>query len=288
MHDNEHQKMMVDLHRLIETKDFKTKAELIKFMDSMIGQKVPSFPKETLSFKEQAQDLVFEAHELSLPQGRPLIKKALKLDPDCIEAYEYLATREQFFEIAIPLYKTAISIGDRLFGGDYLKEFSGKFWGLNETRPYMRCLQQYADCLFAAKKIKECSEILERMLELNPNDNQGVRDNLFLCLIALNEKEKYEKYSKMFKGETSAFTVFNDALFSFKIEGETTSSDKKIKKAIKTNKFVLEKLASNQPIKTLPGHYGIGDNNEAVYYAHFAKSVWKSTDGALTWLSKYA
>jgi len=279
-------KLMTDLQRLLETKDLKTKDEVFKFMNSIMGQKIPSFPKEILSFKEQAQDLVYAAYDLNHLKAKANIEKALKLDPDCIEAYEFLGSAEQTVEIAIALYEKGISIGRRVFGGKYMDEHKGMFWGFHETRPFMRCLQHYADCLYIMGKVKDCVAILEEMIELNPNDNQGVRDQLLLYLIQLNESKKFLKYSKMYQDDCMAFSLFNRALFAFKTEGENEKSNKLLLKALKQNKFVAKRILSGKPIKKLANYYSAGDENEADYYVSFAQHIWIITEGAKEWLRK--
>ncbi len=279
---------MTDLHRILETQDFKSVDDLYKFMDGLMGQQIPSFPKEALSFKEQAQDLVFEAHELPRSKAKVKIEKALELDPDCIEAYEYLGLVERKVELASVFFEKGISIGRRLFGGKYIAERKGMFWGFHETRPFMRCLQNYSVCLYKIGKVKECVAILEEMIELNPNDNQGVRDQLLLYLIELDENEKFLKYAKMFEEDNLTFPLFNRALFAFKTEGESANANKLLNKALKQNKHVAKRLLSKNPITMLEDHYGMGDKNEADYYASYAQHIWAMTRGAREWLMKHA
>jgi tetratricopeptide (TPR) repeat protein len=281
-------KLMADLQRLLETQEFQSEEEITKFLDSLVGHKIPSLPEEALTAKEQAQDLVFAAYEQSLAKGRASIEKALKLDPDCIEAYEYLGDSEPVTEIAIAFYERGIAIGRQLFGGKYLKEHKGMFWGFHETRPFMRCLQSYAEVLYDLGKVKECVAVFEEMIALNPNDNQGVRDQLLLYLIQLDEREKFEKYAKKYQKDGLAFSSFNRALFSFKTEGETEASNKKLMEAIHRNKFVALKIVSKKTITDLPEMFGIGDENEAKYYAFYARHIWHQTPGALEWLKKHA
>ena len=283
----QHDKLLTDLQRLLETQDFKSEDDVRKFMDSIIGQKIPSFPKEALSFREQAQDLVFSAYELTPTKAKINIEKALHLDPDCIEAYEYLGSIERTAELASIFYEKGILIGRRIFGGKYLEEHKGMFWGFHETRPFMRCLQQYSDCLYTMGKLKECVAILEEMIELNPNDNQGVRDQLLLYLIQLDENKKFLKYAKMFEDDSMAFPLFNRALFAFKLEGENDNANKQLSKALKQNKHVAKRLLSNKPVTELADHYGFGDENEADYYASFAQHIWATTQGAREWLKKH-
>ena len=180
-------KMFTDLHRLLETQNFKSEDELKNFLNNMMGAEIPSFPKEALSIKEQAQDLIFEAHESSITEGRKKAAEALKLDPDCIEAYEYLGTLENDVTKAMLHFQKGVDIGKRLFGGEFREENKGAFWMIHETRPYMRCQQHLADCFYGLGKIEESVALLEELIELNPNDNQGARDQLLLFLIVMGE-----------------------------------------------------------------------------------------------------
>jgi len=127
--NKQHEKLMTDLQRLLNAQDFKTEEEAHKFMDSIMGKKIPSLPKEALSSKERAQDLVFEAYELPPAKAKVNIEKALQLDPDCIEAYEYLGSTVRTIEHASIYYKKGISIGRRIFGGTFLEENKGFFFG---------------------------------------------------------------------------------------------------------------------------------------------------------------
>jgi tetratricopeptide (TPR) repeat protein len=277
-----------DLHRLLESQNFKTLEEAQKFMQSLIGKPIPSFPTEVLSTKEKAQDLIFEAYELSPVQGKLRAETALYLDIDCIEAYEYLASLEDTAEIAIIFFEKGVSVGRKLYGGAYLKAHKGMFWGLHETRAFMRCLQQYADCLTHLGQISQAAAILEEMLQLNPNDNQGVRYQLLLLLLQLDEHKKFLKYDKMFIEDNMTAILFTRALFVFKTEGENDRASEWLTKALKSNKHVAKKLLSPRPITELADAYTLGSEDEANFYASFAKDVWNSTKGAKDWLKKYA
>jgi len=286
--DKEHDKFMTDLHRLLGAQDFQNEDDLKNFMDKLVGKKIPSFSKNALTKKEQAQDLVLEAYELTPANAKKKIDKALALDPDCIEAYEYLGSSASTIEPAKVFFEKGIAIGRKLFGGDFLEKNKGMFWGLHETRPFMRCLQLYSEILYMMNKKKECVSILEEMIVLNPNDNQGIRDQLMLYLIELDETKKFEKYAKMYKIDEMAFSLFNQALFAFKTEGDTLKSKNKLQKALKSNKFVCEKLLSGLQVSELADHYSLGDENEADYYVESAQHIWKQTKGAIDWLKKHS
>jgi hypothetical protein len=48
-------------------------------------------------------------------------------------------------------------------------------WGLIDNRPFLRCPQDYGLCLWRLGRWDETESVLERMLWLNPSDNQGIR-----------------------------------------------------------------------------------------------------------------
>ncbi|MFN8864491.1 MAG: tetratricopeptide repeat protein [Flavobacteriales bacterium] len=283
-----HEQAMTDLHRLLDTQDFNTIEEVQAFMNQIIGKPIPSFPKEALSPQEQAQDLVYHAHTLPAQESRATIEKALLIDDECIEAYEFLARFERIPQIASVFFEKGIAIGRTRFGGEYLKKHKGMFWGFHETRPFMRCLHSYADCLNAMKRLPEAVAILEEMIALNPGDNQGVRDQLLLFLIELDERKKFERYAKMYEDDGMAYATYTRALFAFLTTGESEESRKALQRAIKSNRFVPKKLLAKKPVTTVPDYYSMGNANEADYYVVQAHRTWKMVPGALEWLQKHS
>jgi tetratricopeptide (TPR) repeat protein len=277
---------MKELHRLLEKQDFNSEEEVQEFMNGIMKNGMPSFPPEELSDKEKAQEMVFAAYEQTPDKAKEYTEAALLLDPNCIEAYEYLGDIEDSVPVSMVFYEKAIAIGREVFGGDYLEKHKGMFWGFYETRPFMRCLHHQAECLHIIGKIEESIAILEEMIELNPNDNQGVRDQLLLFLAQLGETKKFQKYDKMFEDDSLSSAYFTRALFAFKTEGETQRANKLLSQAIKQNKFIAKRLLSSKQITTLPDSYTRGSKEEADCYVDFAKPAWKEAEGALDWLTR--
>ena len=48
-------------------------------------------------------------------------------------------------------------------------------WGHIDNRPFLRCLHGYGLCLWRLGRIHEAEQVFERILWLNPADNQGAR-----------------------------------------------------------------------------------------------------------------
>jgi len=283
MHPSQ-EKIMRDIHRIIDKERPESEAEMNALMERINSGEYPAIEDDELSDTQKAQDLVSEAYELPRREGRSKALEAIKLDSDCIEAYEYLGLNEISSSKARGYYKKGINIGRRIFGGEFLEDNRGYFWGIHETRPFMRCLQYYSDCLYTAKQIRECIAIQEEMLDLNPNDNQGVRDLLLLYLIQIDETEKFIKYAAMFPDDIGAYALFNRALFAFKTTGDSKVANDKLREALKENPHVAKRILSHKPVKNLAEHYGLGSEEEADYYAMFARHIWRGTKGALKWL----
>jgi tetratricopeptide (TPR) repeat protein len=277
-------KISTDLQRLLETQNFQSEEELRAFLESLMGQQIPSFEKEALSTEEQAEDLIFEAHGMSPSKAKKNIYKALELDQNCIPAYELLGILEESLHVATIFFEKGVNLGKERFGGDYLNNRRGMFWGFHETRPYMRCLHQYAECHYYLGNLAKSIEIYKEIIDLNNDDNQGVRGPFMLLLLLVNEFGEYLNYHEIFGLESSAFSLFNHALFKFKTEG--TNANKILQQAISYNPFVAEKLISTSTINYDIDSYSPGQESEADVYAKYSAIVWNSTEGAIKWLTE--
>ena len=212
----------------------------------------------------------------------------MELDSNNADAYNYLAEIEEDINEAVKLYEKAIKAGEKALGEKFFEEEKGYFWGIFETRPYMRAKAGLADCLYALGEIEKAINIYEEMLELNPNDNQGIRYLLSTLLLTQNNFEKYELLNKQFEGENNAVWNYNFALYNFKRYGKTVKAEKSLTKAYNTNKFVIDYMLGIKEMPKEQSQYiGIGDENEAVAYVYDSWGLWNKTLGALDWLYEF-
>lgn len=87
-----------------------------------------------------AAHLMYDAWGASDPKRRiALAKKALGLSPLCADAYVLLAQETASnLDQAIELYRQGVEAGEMALGKAAFRDDVGHFWGLLETRPYMR------------------------------------------------------------------------------------------------------------------------------------------------------
>ena len=103
-----------------------------------------------------------------------LIMDTLHRDLRCIDAHALLGNLafKQLPKQAMMHYE----IGMRVAALSIPADFRGVIlWGCVYNRPYLRCLHGYALCLWRLGRLADAQRLFERMLWLNPDDNQGAR-----------------------------------------------------------------------------------------------------------------
>jgi tetratricopeptide (TPR) repeat protein len=283
------EKVSQDLGRLLAEREFGSIEEANAFLENMLregGGKLPSAPAPTTPL-ERAQDLIYEAFETESPRKRvQLAKKALKVSPDCADAYVLLAEEDAgSLEEARELYQKGVEAGERALGRETFEEEAGYFWGILETRPYMRARQGLAVCLWELGEREEAIEHYREMLYLNPGDNQGIRYELAGYLLDEEMDEELGELLERYEEDASAFWVYTRALWRFRKEGDTEEATAALKEALETNPYVPLYLLGHKSLPgALPELIGFGDESEAVAYFARALTGWLRTPQALEWL----
>jgi hypothetical protein len=274
------------LQRLIEQAQPESSEDLQKLLDSLIGAPLPNLPAPE-NPEDQALDLVDQAWENSAHKGKQLAESALKIWPDCIPAYEYLAFGAKTDKLRLAFIEKGVEIGQRVFGGQFREKNTGHFWLITETRPYMRCLNNLALLSAKAGNVSKAIVIWEDMLVMSPSDNLGVRYSLLPALLLQRDLKLYSEYRKKFPEATSSM-AFNDALARFLEEEASTSANAFLKAAVAQNPYVAPLLLHRAPPNQLPASYALQSPEEAQIYASIAWRLWQETPGALDWLKGFA
>jgi tetratricopeptide (TPR) repeat protein len=236
---------------------------------------------------KEAQDLIYDAWEVDDSKRRvALARKALEISPDCADAYVLLAEETaSSLTDALNLYRQGVEAGERALGKDAFEEDVGYFWGVLETRPYMRARAGLAECLWASGKHDEAIEHYKEMLRLNPNDNQGIRDLLMPRLIEMERDEEAEALFNEYLDDGMASRIYSRALLDFRKMGDSEISRKSLAAAVKKNKHIPAYLLGRKKMpRSLPEYYSPGAETEAVFYTKENLEAWKTTPGALEWL----
>jgi tetratricopeptide (TPR) repeat protein len=283
------EKMMADLMKLLNEQNFQSAAEANAFLNTFMaaGGRIPEMP--AASPLEQAQEVMYRAFEARNPAERiRLAQQALKLSPDCADAYVLLADETApTLPAKKTLYEAGVKAGERALGPHAFQELNGHFWGVIETRPYMRARCGLAQCLWARGEYHQAIAHFTALLQLNPGDNQGLRYLLVAVLLEVGDDQALDKLLKQYKDDYSATWKYTQALLAFKRAGNSTKANRLLHEALDYNPQVPAYLLGKKRIpKALPPYMSFGDPTEAVHYALDAKSIWQKTEGALDWLKQ--
>jgi tetratricopeptide (TPR) repeat protein len=237
----------------------------------------------------EAQQLVYDAWEAETEeQERELIYKALEIDPTNVDALltfarNCLFTDEEYIETL----RKIVARGEKNLGPQTFKEDAGHFWGLLETRPYMRAREELAEALRYAGRLEEAVAEWEAMLELNPNDNQGVRYHLLPCYLALGRLEGARRLFGKYEADCQYNTVFawGKVLERF-LSGDLPGAEAALPVARKQNPHMQAYIKGHRQLpRQMPESYAMGSKEEAVCYAEVLCAAWSEHPAALKWLA---
>jgi len=279
------EQQMAQIGRLLQSHDFASIEEANAFIQELLatGGIPDAVPQTPL---DQARDVVSQALKATGKPRVTLARKALTMSPDCADAYILLAEATRNPTEAKAHYEHGVEAGARVLGPQPFKEDVGHFWGIMETRPYMRARQGLAEVLWVLGERQDAIGHATDMLRLNPGDNQGIRYLLANWLLAEGEDDALGRLLKAYPDEGSATWAYTRALLTFRRKGAGSAATRALKTALRTNPYVPFYLFGLRAFpEELPGYIGMGDESEAVSYVAESITTWVETVGALDWFA---
>ena len=185
------EKVFRELHAFLEGKEFANEEDTNKaiqeFMDRYNNEQRP-----VDDFGEDAWGYLDRAYEAeTLEETLKYAKRALKLDKDLVDAELVIAeiTAKGFHDL-LKKYEQMIKKTEKRLKeeGHFEEDCVGHFWGILETRPYMRLRYHHMEGLISMGRYHQAIKNCEELLELCPGDNMGVRYRL-ISLYAFLEDE---------------------------------------------------------------------------------------------------
>ena len=285
------ERALADIGKLLSEQNFNSAEEANAYLQELMASGgLPlagaSAPETAL---EQAQEVMYQAWEASGQQRIKLARKALTISPDCADAYVLLAQEASgSLREAADLYAQGVQAGAHALGPQAFTDDVGHFWGILETRPYMRARAGLAQCLWMLGEREPAIEHYRDMLRLNPGDNQGLRYTLAQWLIMVGADDQLEGLLDRYDEPTAAWT-YTRALAQFRREGPSPAAETALRAALEANRHVPAYLLGRKRLPNrLPQYMQFGDDNEAVDYIVTAAQNWRDTPGALDWLAQHS
>lgn len=161
------------------------------------------------------------------------VKAIIKKFPDFLDAEAVLIEHTGDDETKKIKYETLLNKTKMVFDNNPdFKDSEGSYYGLMETRPYMRVYHNYVELLIMMGKLRLAAEHAEKMLVLNTNDNLGIRYRLLIIYMVLEDEDKLTKLMAKFD-ETNVNFVLPAVMLYYKLDNVKVA-DKYLKLLEKT------------------------------------------------------
>ena len=192
----ESEKVLAEMKKYLE--ETSSEGMSIEELNGLLGQFTKEYTnnrheKVTERTAKTADDYLALAEETTeKKKAEQYIQKALELEPDNLDAIG--ASLDLSDDTNLEYYQKlseAVRTGSELMEKKGLmdEDSIGDFWGILETRPYMRLLERRAEFLIEAGMMGQAVKECEEMIRLSNNDNLGIRFRL-MHLYAFLEKEE--------------------------------------------------------------------------------------------------
>ncbi len=238
--------------------------------------------------KWRAQELAYDALETDDPvEALRLVHEAQTLDPDCTDAQRLMVSLlPASLENKIHLMREVVERAERNLGEDFFVENMAHFWGAVSTRPYMRAKQHLGELLVEAGVPEEAAAHFERMLELNPHDNQGVRYPLLGLYLAARQPQRADQLMARFPDEEKFMGSFAWArVLERWLSGSLEEAEAALARARKINPFVEQYLTGARRLpEATPEYFKPGDDSEAQVCAKELSLAFEHNPGFRDWL----
>ena len=151
---------------------------------------------------DEAYDLLDKAENAKTEaQAKKYAKEAYELCPECFDAFLFLAQCEKTVGEMLEKLDEGLENERKRLDKYFSKEYIGSFYGIFETRPYIRGLYLKAKTLAYAGRLTLAKETCQEMLRLNKNDNMGARYILMAIYANLEDEKSALKLYKSYPEE---------------------------------------------------------------------------------------
>lgn len=250
-----------------------TDAENDEELDEKLQEFMEKYNNGEIEYENTILDEAYELLEKaenakSKTQALKYAKKAYDTCPDCFDAILFQVQLEdnplkrwKLLEEGLELEK------ERLEDNNYFtKDNIGRFYGLFETRPYIRGLCAKVACLLQDGKIKQSRDLCKEIIRLNESDNTGTRYILMAIYAYLEDEEELLKLYKKYKEDNLEMLFPLFALY-YKL-GNDKKTKEYLDKINKSNpnfvKFFKGTMKDNNNVPK--GYYSKGDSSEVKMY----------------------
>lgn len=181
----ETESMIKAFHKYLEenSDENRTEDDIQRLMNDFMAHYNSNIPElvteDTAETSDDYLELAYNAE--TIKEAKKYAKKALKLDPHNYDAEIAVIDLSTWDDTrTVRDYAKAVQKATKHMDeeGYFEDDCIGAFWGILETRPYMRLRGRYVQALLQCGMIGQARDECEELLRLCEGDNMGMRYNL--------------------------------------------------------------------------------------------------------------
>lgn len=245
----ETEKIFRELHKFIEenSAENQTEADMEKLMNefmtkyngSVLEKVTAETAKSSYDYLELANDAATDKEALKYA------KEALKIDPCNYDAESIvLDLKEEDNTSLVKKYAKSVKKATAHMEeeGFFDEECIGNFWGIMETRPYMRLRVRYVTELIECKMLGQAKEECRELLRLCEGDNMGLRYVLMHIYAYFEDEDAALALHEQFGSYDETQMLLPLSILYYK-KGQFTKAGRYLKKLYAVNKDLKRFLA---------------------------------------------
>ena len=264
--------------------EFENDADSLEFLES-IKDKTPEELREMYPPSPESQAWLDALKGYDMPRQTSLreLERILTVDPECIEALICRTGWNVDPEARIDQLEDIINTNERMIEST----FRGReipWWSDHRTRPYMRAMEYLGNELIQAEYVDDALEIYAELLELNQNDNQGIRYQILGESLLHHKSTYWNKAYPLVRNEDTPFVLYCLAIQLYITAGNKSAAKKAAVKAFRALPYPTLLLQTDDPDDELLDDMDEHLLAQTVYITTFLEQLEKKKPRTIKWL----
>lgn len=253
------------------------------------GEWSMEMPRITVEIDDRLDEGIDWMRSGEFRKATAIFCQLIKELPEHLDAYHHLALTLQRAgrgEEAADVWRCAVDLALKFFPERFDFDRHQLSWLEIDNRPFLRAYHGLGVCLLDEEQIEPALEIFERLLTLNPHDNQGARALVVGCYFELQRPEEVLSVCRQHANDGMEQLVYGRPLALFQL-GRLKTATTALNRAIKFLPLIAKELVKKQhrrPRGSNDEYVTMGGADQAYGYWKDHGKHWQDTPGALDWL----
>jgi tetratricopeptide (TPR) repeat protein len=213
--------------------------------------------------------------------------------PEHMDAYHHLGLALQNLgrkQEAFQIWQDGLDLALRFFPPRFSMQRDRLDWGFIENRPFLRLYYGLGYQYLKRAEFDRALEIFNNLLNLNPNDNQGIRGHAVECHFALDQPEGVLEVCRRYPYDALEDLMYGKVLAFLQL-GKLRPAIKALRRAVEAYPLIAEELTKSRHRKPKGANeerITLRSPEQAYLYWKSSGRYWTSTPGAIDFVKVQA